>query len=130
MTEGEEEYEMAPQKRSVTFSFHLILSSWKQLASNLCIPAVGILQDRDSDKVVEALRRKKSNSQLYGNPNVKIALYKLPAGCLVGTFMPFALCAGPAAWSVPGGRGEGTSVLLDCSVCRSVPFSPQKLDKE
>lgn len=65
----------------------------EQLASNLSIPAIGILPDRDSDKVVqvEALRRKKSNSQLYGNPKVKTALYKLPAGCLVGTFMPF-LC--------------------------------------
>lgn len=104
----------------------------EQLASNLSIPAIGILPDRDSDKVVqvEALRRTKSNSQLYGNPNVKTALYKLPAGCLVGTFMPFVFCAGPAAWSLPGSRGKGISVPSGCSGCSSVPFSPQKLDKE
>lgn len=49
MTEGEEEYEMTPQKRSVTFSFPFHM---KQLASNLSIPAIGILTDQDSDQVI------------------------------------------------------------------------------
>lgn len=44
--------------------------------------------------------------------------------------MPLVFCARPAAWSCPGGRGKGTSVPLGCPVCSSVPFNPQKLDKE
>lgn len=71
---------------------------------------------------------KKSNSKLYQNPNVKTALYKLPAGCLVSTFMP-CLC-----WTCclvsPWGQRQSDISPLGCSVCSCVSFRPQKLDEE